>query len=57
MFIQLMDIYSFSEIINSKEFAGEVISIGITGIACVAIIPLTAFVSSLFYTNQDKPAA
>ncbi|MEG0919117.1 MAG: YibE/F family protein [Anaerovoracaceae bacterium] len=54
MFIQLMDIYSFSEIINSKEFAEEVISIGITGIGCVAIIPLTAFVSSIFYTKQNK---
>lgn len=42
LFIQFADSSSLSQMINSKEFCQEFISIAFSGIGCVLIIPITA---------------
>jgi uncharacterized membrane protein len=46
LFLYLVKYYDFAQIINSKEFAQEIITISIAGIASVLIIPITAFICS-----------
>ncbi|NLY81313.1 MAG: YibE/F family protein [Clostridiales bacterium] len=49
LFLYLVKYYDFLQILNSKEFAQEVITISIAGIASVIIIPVTAFLCSRRY--------
>ncbi len=52
LILQFLDGYSISAIVNSKAFAQETISMLATCISCVAIIPLTAFLSTFMYKKR-----
>lgn len=57
LFLQFADEYTFSQIINSKEFCQEFISISISGLGCVLIIPVASWLGALYFTrdrNQDS---
>ncbi|MEG0291523.1 MAG: YibE/F family protein [Anaerovoracaceae bacterium] len=54
MFLQFMNYYSFGHMINSKEFAQEVISIALGGIGCVIIIPVAALIGSYTFKSHCK---
>ncbi len=48
--------YSFLEIINSKTFAAEFIKILFSGIGCVLIIPITAYITTknIYSLNNEE---
>ncbi|QAT43369.1 YibE/F family protein [Aminipila luticellarii] len=52
LFIQFVDDSTFVQMINSKEFCQEFISIALSGVGCVLIIPITAFLGSWFYKRH-----
>lgn len=54
LFLQFMEYYSFAQMINSKEFVQEVISIAVSGIGCVLIIPAAAGLGAVFYTRKKR---
>lgn len=56
LFLQFMEYYSFSQMVNSKEFAQEVISIAVCGIGCVLIIPIAALFGALAYSQKRSAA-
>ncbi|MCB6993340.1 YibE/F family protein [bacterium 210820-DFI.6.37] len=49
LFLQFMEYYSFAQMINSKEFVQEAISIAVSGIGCILIIPISALLGAAFY--------
>ncbi|MBC6678829.1 YibE/F family protein [Zhenpiania hominis] len=56
LFLQFMEYYSFEQMVNSKEFAQEVISIALCGSGCVLILPVAALLGSFFYHSSKIPA-
>ena len=46
--------YSFSTMINSKDFAQGVTTISVCVIGCVLIIPIISFISAYAYTAFSK---
>lgn len=52
LFLQFMEFYSFAQMVNSKEFVQEIISIAVGGIGCVLIIPAAAGLGAVFYGRQ-----
>jgi uncharacterized membrane protein len=46
--------YTFEEIVNSKIFSAEIITIFCAGIGVALIIPITAWINSYFLTKQRK---
>lgn len=54
MFINYLNYYSFTTMINSKDFAQSIIAILISALACVIIIPVASFISvNYFKKNQS----
>jgi uncharacterized membrane protein len=49
LFLYFAKYYTFSQMINSKEFAQEVITIAIAGIASILTIPITSLICSQKY--------
>lgn len=54
LFIQFVDSSSLSQMINSKEFCQEFISIAFSGIGCILIIPVTAFCCAVFLPDRTQ---
>ncbi|QHI72980.1 YibE/F family protein [Aminipila terrae] len=54
LFIQFINDFSFAQMINSKQFCQEFISITLSGIGCILIIPITAILCACFF---NKPSA
>lgn len=52
MFVNFSMFYSFSTMINSKEFAQGSISILTSAIGCILIIPLASYLSGLMFTRK-----
>lgn len=52
LFLQFMEYSTFEQMINSKEFAQQVISIAVCGSGCVLILPIAAFFGALAYTRR-----
>lgn len=52
LFIQFVNEYSFIQIINSKEFCQEFISISISGIGCILIIPIASLLGAISYKKH-----
>lgn len=52
MFVNFSMFYSFSTMINSKEFAQGSISILISAIGCILIIPVAAYLSGVMFTKK-----
>lgn len=48
--------YSWSEMINSKIFSGEVVTIACSAIGLIAVIPITAFCTSYVLTKKTPPS-
>lgn len=46
--------YTFSEIVNSKIFSGEIITICCSGLGVLLVIPITAWISAIYYTKSGK---
>lgn len=55
LFLQFMEYYSFAQMVNSKEFVQEIISIVVSGTGCVLIIPAAAALGAGFFGR--KPGA
>ena len=53
MFVNFSMFYSFSTMINSKEFAQGSINILISAIGCILIIPLAAYLSGVIFTKKS----
>jgi uncharacterized membrane protein len=53
LFIQFTQYYTFAQMINSKEFCQQVISIAVSGIGCVLIIPVVSAVAASWYRGQS----
>lgn len=53
LFIQFVNDYSFSQMINSKQFCQEFISISLSGIGCILIIPIAALLGAWFYKDHE----
>lgn len=53
MFVNFSMFYSFSMMINSKEFAQGSINILISAIGCILIIPVAAYLSGLMFTKKN----
>lgn len=53
MFVNFAFYYPVDIMINSKEFAQGVICIMVSAAGCVAVIPITAFISALFFKKQS----
>lgn len=51
LFLQFMEYYSFTQMINSKEFAQEIISIAVSGIGCILIIPAAAAIGAAYFAS------
>lgn len=50
--------YTFGEVVHSKVFSSEVISILLIGTGAILVIPITAWLAAYFFTkNKDKKAA
>ena len=52
MFVNFSMFYSFATMINSKEFAQGSISILISAIGCMLIIPVAAYLSGVMFTKK-----
>lgn len=52
MFVNFSMFYSFSTMINSKEFAQGSINILISAIGCILIIPLASYLSGVMFTKK-----
>lgn len=52
LFIQFVNDFTFVEMINSKQFCQEFISISLSGIGCVLIIPIAALLGAWFYKDH-----
>lgn len=57
LFIQFANDYSFAQMINSKQFCQEFISISLSGIGCILIIPIAAILGAKYYNAslQENP--
>lgn len=44
--------YSFADIINSKIFSGEMITICCSGLGVVLVIPITSWITAYYFTHQ-----
>ena len=53
LFIQFMEYFTFAQMINSKEFVQEVLSVAVSGIGCVLIIPLAAGLGAAVYRKKS----
>lgn len=53
LFIQFVNDYTFSQMINSKQFCQEFISIALSGIGCILIIPIAAILGAWFYKDHS----
>lgn len=49
--------YSFSDVINSKIFSAEMITICCSGLGVVLVIPVTAWITSYYFTHQKNKMA
>mgnify|MGYP001157862621 CR=1 FL=1 len=54
LFILFMRYFTFQQMINSKEFAQQVITITVSGFGSILIIPAAALISCLFYLKEKK---
>lgn len=52
MFVNYLSYYSLKTMINSKDFAQSTISITVTAIACVIIIPITSALAPRFFKKD-----
>lgn len=53
LFINFSKFFTFSRLINSKDFTSEVITIAISAIGCILIIPLASFISGKAYAKTQ----
>jgi len=49
--------YSFSDVINSKIFSAEMITICCSGLGVVLVIPVTAWITAYYFTHQKNKMA
>lgn len=54
LIIQYVGEYSFVRLINSKSFAGEFISISMSGIGCCLIVPITTALSVIVFKSKNR---
>ena len=54
LFIQFSQMYTFGQMLNSKEFCQQVISIACSGIGCVLIIPGVSAICASMYRRPDN---
>ena len=54
LMVNYLMFYSFSTMINSKDFAQGVTTIRVCVIGCVLIIPIISFISAYAYTAFSK---
>ncbi|PXW87323.1 YibE/F-like protein [Streptohalobacillus salinus] len=55
LFVRFYDMdYSLSEVINAKVFAGEVVTIILSGTGIILIIPMTAYLTAFVLTRKEK---
>ena len=54
LFIQFMQMYTFAQMLNSKEFCQNVISIACSAIGCVIIIPIVSAISASMYRSKGQ---
>lgn len=54
MFINYLMYYSFATMINSKDFAQGIISITVSAIACILIIPIVSAISAWIYIKISR---
>lgn len=52
LFIQFVNDFTFAQMINSKQFCQEFISITLSGIGCIMIIPIAALLGACFYKRH-----
>lgn len=52
LFIQFINESTFAQMINSKQFCQEFISISLSGVGCVLIIPIAAILGAWFYKDH-----
>jgi len=53
LFIQFIQYYTFAQMLNSKEFCQQVISISVSAIGCVLIIPVVSAIASAKFKDQS----
>ena len=49
-----MSKYSFSDMINSKTFAEELIKVLFSGIGCIMLIPMTSLITTSFLVKNRR---
>lgn len=54
LFIQFVNDFTFAQMINSKQFCQEFISISLSGVGCILIIPIAALLGAWFF-KVHKP--
>ncbi|QIB70155.1 YibE/F family protein [Aminipila butyrica] len=54
LFIQFMNDSTFAQMINSKQFCQEFLSITLSGAGCILIIPVAALLGALLYGREHR---